>query len=130
MSGGEWGLGDGWAPHYSSLPSIPDFHPRAEAGGCHKTRQVGDEMIGACLRKREGGGGEGGKGGRDNASSCRLAGSSRPPHSPAHQVYDLIQSELLSSPGYDVIVDIGDSLWRTPTLKLPRGTCYECQVGW
>lgn len=44
------------------------------------------------------------------------------------QVYDIIQAQLLASPGYDVVVDTGDSLWRTPRLKLPRGAAYETQV--
>ncbi|GBF93529.1 pyruvate decarboxylase-like [Raphidocelis subcapitata] len=52
-----------------------------------------------------------------------------PPGAPltTRQVYDTIQAQLLSSPGHDLVVDTGDSLWRTPRLKLPPGSAYETQ---
>lgn len=43
-------------------------------------------------------------------------------------LFDLAQSELLApQSAVDVVVDTGDSLWRAPRLRLPRGAAYETQ---
>lgn len=43
------------------------------------------------------------------------------------QLYEIVQTRLLASPGYDIVVDTGDSLWRTHRLRLPAGAAYETQ---
>ncbi|KAI8473166.1 MAG: thiamine diphosphate-binding protein [Monoraphidium minutum] len=42
------------------------------------------------------------------------------------QVYDEIKA-LLRTPGYDMIMDTGDGLWRATSMKLAKGNSYECQ---
>ena len=46
---------------------------------------------------------------------------------PPLQVYDQVQA-LLGQPGYDIMVDTGDAMWRAHTLKLAAGNSFENQV--
>jgi TPP-dependent 2-oxoacid decarboxylase len=62
---------------------------------------------------------------------CRIPRSPQPNTlplpKPKQKVYDIVQEQLLSEPGYDVVVDTGDALWRSHALRLPEGAAYETQ---